>query len=161
MQVLEKSSTTTTQLRKQFHDVRSQFTLTSNKWFRSGQNDTANFEDFCTRLRERGGLSTIGKKCLIMFITFKCGTGQELCNIANFTLRTVPLKYRAESDDSGVFDSAVCSISSMKRTLEEMRKFTNGLHKHVRAITEKMGSGIDKRKSRDIADARYRKMATM
>ena len=37
----------------------------------------------------------------------------------------------------------------------------NGLHEHVRTITEKMGSGIDEKKSRDIADARYKKTATM
>ena len=103
----------------------------------------------------------MGKKCLIMFITFKCGTGREVRNITNFTLRTIPLKYRVESDDSGVFNSASCSISNKKRALEEMRKHISGLHEHVRAITEKMSGGIDERKSRDVAYARYKKMATM
>jgi len=77
------------QLKKQYLDISSNFTAAYRNWSKSGQICTANFGEYCQRGR-REGLTLTGKKTLVMFTMFRCGTDEELTNVVEFTLRTFP-----------------------------------------------------------------------
>jgi len=88
------------ELKKQYGDVRAQFTLSFNNWNVSGQMCATNFGDFCPR-GKRDELTLVGKKALVMFTMYKCGTPHQFTDILNFTLRTVPASVSLETGVSG------------------------------------------------------------
>lgn len=46
------------------------------------------FRMFCVKGNVDGGLSTVGKRSLSMFQTYRCGTPHEVTDVIQFTLKT-------------------------------------------------------------------------
>ena len=78
------------ELREVYSDTQGQYTLAYSKWSRSGKNAPTNFSDCCMRASSHGQLSLAGKRSVIMFVMYRCGTAFEVEDIMYFTLKSVP-----------------------------------------------------------------------
>jgi len=128
-------------LKKQYSEARAQFTIAFNNWSVSGQMSTTNFADFCQH-GKRDGLTIMGKKQLVMFSMFRCGTAHECTDILDFTLRTVPPSVAIETvlnkgpvpEEANPREAAQSSRKRKTETVKSLEALNDSMGRIARAI---------------------------
>lgn len=119
------------ELKKEYMGIRSAFTVAYDKWSVSGQNNPDNFEEFCEANSMTKELSACGKKCLILFSVLGCGRENQMQDLLDVAIRTIPAEAMGDSGEKGV-DREIVEVTPRKRrrdTSDEMREGLNAFRK--------------------------------
>lgn len=148
------------ELRKHYSDARAQFTIAHERWSRSGQNDPTRFDRFCLRAQGEHELSAAGKRSLIMFVTYRCGSPGEMEDVTKFTLRTLPSDIATETGVENGIRGAARTQSTSNRKSALLLNAMETLNENVAEFTSSMVSAIRTRAQvgDDDDDRRFKKI---
>ena len=142
------------ELRKQYELVHAHFTRSYPNWGKSGQNEVENFSNFCKDNYRTGDLSKLGRKCIMLFHTYCCGTPHGRSDIMDFTLKTIPPSlsvdscedYHMHSYDNDDVRKERGDVKKKRKEIVSSRKtLADSINGLVRSLDSyRRGSGMNK-----------------
>ena len=122
------------QLRKMFSDLCAHCALAHSRWSASVKNDPTNFKGFFPHIYGTQELSALGKRLLIMFITFRSGTTYEFTDVTCFTLRTMPAEWKQETGNTRTGENGSPRRTSRRHMYGKTQKKLQGLRQQMRDV---------------------------
>ena len=109
-------------LNQQYDAVRGCIIKAYKCYAKSGNHDVKNFHDVCLRDSRTGGnLKVMGKKCMIMFKALRTGEKNEVEDLVDFILKTLPSGVAVEvGEDLSPGDGRLSQTRSQKAKQREI-----------------------------------------
>ena len=107
------------------------------------------------------GYFFMGKRCLILFLSYRCGTPFEVRDVTSFTPRIVPLEAQIETGAINTTKSMNRYRRERKRTLVVMQNHIADLNNQMKSKAASFKQSFDERCLREPEELRAKRFASL
>eukprot|EP00171_Calliarthron_tuberculosum_P004914 IDg4914t1 len=104
-----------------------------------------------------GLISAAGKRSLIIFTTYRCGTANDVRNVISFTLRTLPAQFSSETGQNFSDETRRNCMRLEKRVFDEIEGHISMMVSTMETLSGAMMGIVKSRSAHSDADARNKK----